>query len=68
MDIRFDAEKAEELIDLSGLRKGYIIDKLETSPPTFGRWMKEETLIPFVKAVELAIILKCDVNVLYKEG
>lgn len=68
MKIRFDAEKAEELIVLSGLRRGYIIDQLETSPPTFSRWMKEETLIPFVKAVELAIILNCDVNDLYKEG
>jgi|GEM_PF-2957012 len=66
MDVRFDTEKVEKLIRKSGFRKGHIIKKLETSPTTFGRWMKEETLIPYVKAVELAIILNCKVDDLYK--
>lgn len=62
MKIRFNVEKAEELIRESGLRKGFIIKKLEISPATFGRWMNDETMIPLVKAAELADILKCDVN------
>lgn len=66
MEVRFDTEKVEILIQESGFRKGHIVKKLNTSTTTFGRWMKEETLIPFVKAAELAIILNCDVNDLYE--
>lgn len=65
MGVRFDVEKVEEYIKESGLKKGYIINKLNTSTTTFGRWMKEETLIPFVKAVELADILNCNVDDLF---
>ena len=67
MGIHFNANKVGELIKERGLKVGYIVKQLETSWTTFGRWMKEETPIPFVKAVELAKLLKCDINDLYKE-
>lgn len=66
MRVRFDTEKTNRLIEGSGYKKKYLIKKLDTSVATFGRWMNEETLIPFVKAVELAKILNCDVNDLYE--
>jgi deoxyribodipyrimidine photolyase len=63
---RFDVNKVEQLIHESGLRRQYIIDKLETSPATFGRWIKGTTGIPLVKAAELADLLNCDIKNLYE--
>jgi deoxyribodipyrimidine photolyase len=63
---RFNVEKVEQLIHDSGLRRSYIIDKLDTSPATFGRWIKGTTPIPLVKAAELADLLNCDIKNLYE--
>lgn len=60
--ICFDGEKVNELIEKSGYKKGFIVNKLDTSWNTFGRWLKGETDIPFIKAAELADLLNCDVN------
>ncbi|WP_181898671.1 helix-turn-helix domain-containing protein, partial [Halobacillus trueperi] len=60
MSYRFDGEKVEKYIEANGLKKGFIAKKIDSNATTFGRWIKGETPIPFVKAAELADILDCN--------
>jgi deoxyribodipyrimidine photolyase len=63
---RFNTDGVEQLIHDSGLRRSYIIESLDTSPATFGRWVKGKTPIPLIKAAELADLLNCDIKKLYE--
>jgi len=59
--------KINEMILKSGLRKGHIANKLEINPNTLSSYISGKRKISLEMAVELAKILNCDVNDLYKE-
>lgn len=56
----------EKLIDRSGLRKGYIADKLNVSVRQLRKYEKGESLIPMDKAYILADLLEVKVDELYE--
>ncbi|CDO03081.1 hypothetical protein BN988_01581 [Oceanobacillus picturae] len=64
---KINVDRIEELIKESGLKKGYIAKKLDTSITTFRRWLLEETPLPLLKAVELADLLECKVDDFYEK-
>lgn len=55
----------ENLIEQSGLRKGYIADKLSISVRQLRKYEKGESLIPMDKAYILAELLEVKVDDLY---
>jgi len=57
----------EDLIIKSGLKKRYIANKIGINENTLTNWMKNRSWPKLNQAVELAKILNCDVNDLYKE-
>ncbi|ALX47131.1 hypothetical protein AOX59_18970 [Lentibacillus amyloliquefaciens] len=56
----------DERIKESGLKKGYIAEKLGVNKDTLSNWMHGRSMIPFDKAVKLAELLGCEVTELYE--
>ena len=67
MRYRINEKRINELIQQSGLRLGYIVDRLQTSRATFRRWLKGETPFPLLAAVELANMINAKLEDLYEE-
>lgn len=57
----------DELINNSGLKHGYIANKLDVSPRTLYKWRKGETFPRLDKAVELAKILNVEITEMYRK-
>lgn len=55
----------DELITNSGMKHGYIADKIDVSPRTLYKWRKGDTFPRLDKAVELAEILGVKITDLY---
>lgn len=57
----------EQLIKKSGLRKGFIAEKLKITVRQLRKYETGESLIPMDKAYILARLLECKVDDLYEE-
>ncbi|MBT2603712.1 helix-turn-helix transcriptional regulator [Bacillus sp. ISL-53] len=57
----------EQLIKKSGLRKGFIAEKLKITVRQLRKYETGESLIPMDKAYILVKLLKCKVDDLYEE-
>lgn len=57
----------EQLIKKSGLRKGFIAEKLKITVRQLRKYETGESLIPMDKAYILAGLLECKVDDLYEE-
>lgn len=57
--------KIDEAIKESGLKKGYIADKLNVSHDTLTHWCKNRSYPRLDQAVKLADILQRDIKELY---
>lgn len=55
----------DEIIENSGLKNGYIADKINVNPRTLYKWRKGDTFPRLDKAVQLADILGVRVTDLY---
>ncbi|WP_176545053.1 helix-turn-helix transcriptional regulator [Bacillus sp. AFS041924] len=55
----------DELINKSGLKKGFLASKLDVTPQQFSKWLKGEHYPPANKLFKLAYILNCKVDELY---
>ncbi|MGM7719448.1 helix-turn-helix transcriptional regulator [Metabacillus sp. Hm71] len=58
--------RLNELLDERGIKKRFIAKKLKVSPPTVTAWSNDTNFIPMDKAFEIADILGCKVDDLYK--
>lgn len=56
----------EDLIIKSGLKKRHIANEIGINENTLTNWMKNRSWPKLNQAVDLADILKCDVNDLYE--
>jgi putative transcriptional regulator len=54
-------------IEESGLRKGYIADKIGVTRQQLSNWIAGRSYPPMLKAFQLAKLLKCKVDELYEE-
>lgn len=54
-----------ELIARSGLRKGFLAEKLQISPQQFSKWIKGEVYPSADQLFYLAKILNCKVDEMY---
>lgn len=57
--------RINEMIEKSGLRKGYIAKQLEINPNTLSSYISGKRKISLEMAVQLADILNCDITDLY---
>ncbi len=53
-------------IKRSGVKKKYIAKELGVDPNTLSSWIKGTRPIPLIKAVQIAIIINCEVDDLYE--
>lgn len=59
--------RINEMISISGFRKGHIAEQLGISPVTLSNYISGKRKISFEMAVELAYILKCEITDLYED-
>lgn len=58
--------KLNEIIKSSGLRKGFLAEKVGITPQQFSKWIKGEVYPPADQLFYLARLLNCKVDDMYE--